>query len=102
MLRANPSRSVGSLRAMAASFYDSVASYVEHAAVLLDVEDDARILISEPYRQVDMHVPIHADDGSVLSFRGYRSSTMAYGDPSTAGCAITGTPTSTTCGVWLR
>ena len=28
--------------------------------------------MAEPYRQVDVQVPIHADDGSVLSFRGYR------------------------------
>jgi glutamate dehydrogenase (NAD(P)+) len=40
--------------------------------LLLDVEEDIRILIAEPYRQVDVQVPIHADDGSVLSFRGYR------------------------------
>ncbi len=57
---------------MAASFYDSVSTYVDHAATLLDVEDDVRILVAEPYRQVDVQVPIHADDGSVLSFRGYR------------------------------
>ena len=57
---------------MAASFSDSVSTYVEHAAMLLDVEDDVRILVAEPYRQVDVQVPIHADDGSVLSFRGYR------------------------------
>jgi glutamate dehydrogenase (NAD(P)+) len=57
---------------MAVSFYDSVATYVEHAATLLNVEDDVRILVSEPYRQVDVQVPIHADDGTVLSFRGYR------------------------------
>ena len=57
---------------MAASFYDSVSAYVEHAATLLGVEEDVRILVAEPYRQVDVQVPIHADDGSVLSFRGYR------------------------------
>ena len=57
---------------MTASFYDSVSSYVEHAAMLLEVEDDVRILVAEPYRQVDVQVPIHSDDGSVLSFRGYR------------------------------
>jgi glutamate dehydrogenase (NAD(P)+) len=57
---------------MAASFYDSVSTYVDHAATMLDVEDDVRILVAEPYRQVDVQVPIHADDGSVLSFRGYR------------------------------
>jgi glutamate dehydrogenase (NAD(P)+) len=57
---------------MAATFYESVSEYVEQASTLLDVEDDVRILLAEPYRQVDVQVPIHADDGSVLSFRGYR------------------------------
>jgi glutamate dehydrogenase (NAD(P)+) len=57
---------------MPSSFYESVSAYVEQAADLLNVEDDIRILLAEPYRQVDVQVPIHADDGSVLSFRGYR------------------------------
>ena len=57
---------------MATSFTDSVNTYVDHAATLLGVEDDIRILMAEPYRQVDVQVPIHGDDGSVLSFRGYR------------------------------
>jgi len=57
---------------MPVSFYDSVNVYVERAARQLDVEEDVRILVAEPYRQVDVQVPIHADDGSVLSFRGYR------------------------------
>lgn len=63
---------IGSLTAVPASFYDSVTTDVEHAAQLLDVEEDVRTLVAEPYRQVDVQVPIHADDGSVLSFRGYR------------------------------
>jgi glutamate dehydrogenase (NAD(P)+) len=57
---------------MTASFYESVSAYVARASALLEVEDDVRILLAEPYRQVDVQVPIHADDGSVLSFRGYR------------------------------
>ncbi len=54
------------------SLYASVNQYMDRAATLLDLEDDIRILLSEPYRQLDVQVPIHADDGSVLSFRGYR------------------------------
>src|SRR5580658_1985972 len=54
------------------TFYESVSTNVERVARLLDIEDDVRILLAEPYRQVDVQVPIHADDGSVLSFRGYR------------------------------
>ena len=54
------------------SLYESVTQYVDRAATLLEVEEDVRILLAEPYRQIDVQVPIHADDGSVLSFRGYR------------------------------
>src|ERR1700722_13710658 len=57
---------------MALSFSASVNQYVEEAATLLDLEDDVRILLAEPYRQIDVQVPIHADGGSVLTFRGYR------------------------------
>ncbi len=57
---------------MAPSFYESVTRYVDRAATLLELEEDVRILLAEPYRQVDVQVPIHADDGSVMSFRGYR------------------------------
>ena len=57
---------------MAPSFYESVAHYVDRASTLLEVEEDVRTLLAEPYRQIDVQVPIHADDGSVLSFRGYR------------------------------
>jgi glutamate dehydrogenase (NAD(P)+) len=57
---------------MTESFYDSVHTYVDRVSTMLEVEDEVRILLDEPYRQVDVQVPIHADDGSVLSFRGYR------------------------------
>ncbi len=57
---------------MSSSFFASVSQYVDRAATLLEIEDDVRILLAEPYRQVDVQVPIHGDDGSVLSFRGYR------------------------------
>ncbi len=63
---------IDNLGDMPSSFYASVSQYVDRAAALLDIEDDVRILLAEPYRQVDVQVPIHADDGSVLSFRGYR------------------------------
>src|ERR1700722_616591 len=57
---------------MAATFTESVNTYVDQAATLLGVEEDVRILVAEPYRQVVVQLPIHADAGSVLSFRGYR------------------------------
>jgi glutamate dehydrogenase (NAD(P)+) len=57
---------------MTSSFYSSVNQYVDRTAALLDLDDDTRLLLADPYRQVDMQVPIHADDGSVLTFRGFR------------------------------
>jgi glutamate dehydrogenase (NAD(P)+) len=57
---------------MAPTFYSSVNGYVDRAAALLDLDEDVRLVLADPYRQVDMQVPIRADDGSVLTFRGYR------------------------------
>jgi glutamate dehydrogenase (NAD(P)+) len=57
---------------MTTSFSDSVNRYVDRAADLLELEDYVRALLADPYRQMDVQVPIHADDGSVLTFRGYR------------------------------
>ncbi len=57
---------------MAASFSESVNTYVDDASALLDLPDSVRVLLASPYRQLDVQVPIHADDGSVLVFRGYR------------------------------
>ena len=57
---------------MASTFSAAVNQYVDRAADLLDLEQDVRILLAEPYRQIDVQVPIHADDGSVHTFRGYR------------------------------
>ena len=57
---------------MPPSFSAAVEQYVDRAATLLDLEEDVRVLLAEPYRQLDVQVPIRADDGSVLVFRGYR------------------------------
>jgi glutamate dehydrogenase (NAD(P)+) len=63
---------LGNLVGMTSTFYLSVNEYVDRAAALLDLDDDVRLLLADPYRQVDMQVPIRSDDGSVLTFRGYR------------------------------
>ena len=57
---------------MTATFSESVNHYVERDADLLELEDDLRTLLTEPYRELNVQVPIHADDGSILTFRGYR------------------------------
>ena len=62
---------IASLGAMASTFLESVNQYVDHAADILGLEPYIRALLADPYRQIDVQVPIHADDGSVLTFRGY-------------------------------
>jgi glutamate dehydrogenase (NAD(P)+) len=57
---------------MTSTFSASVNQYVDRAADILELEPYIRALLAEPYRQMDVQVPIHADDGSVHSFRGYR------------------------------
>ncbi len=57
---------------MASSFSESVNRYVDHAAEILELEGYIRTLLADTYRQIDVQVPIHADNGSVLTFRGYR------------------------------
>jgi len=57
---------------MASTFSESVNRYVDRAADLLELEEVVRVLLADPYRQIDVQVPIHADDGSVHTFRGYR------------------------------
>jgi glutamate dehydrogenase (NAD(P)+) len=57
---------------MASSFSESVNQYVDRAAEILELEGYVRTLLADPYRQIDVQVPIHADNGSVLTFRGYR------------------------------
>ena len=63
---------VANLVAMAPTFSASVNRYVDRAADLLGLEPYVRALLADPYRQIDVQVPIHADDGSVHTFRGYR------------------------------
>src|ERR1700677_1513471 len=57
---------------MASTFSESVNQYVDHAADILDLEPNIRALLADPYRQIDVQVSIHADDGCVHTFRGYR------------------------------
>ncbi len=57
---------------MASSLSESVNQYVDRSAEILDLEGYIRTLLADPYRQIDVQVPVHADNGSVRTFRGYR------------------------------
>ena len=93
---------LANLDRMASSFSESVNQYVDRAAEILELEGYIRALLADPYRQIDVQVPIHADNGSVLTFRGYRVQHNGRGDPSRAACGTTPIPIWTRCRLSLR
>ena len=54
------------------SRYDASLSQFERAADLLGLDDEARLILSQPYRELRVEVPVRMDDGSLRMFTGYR------------------------------
>jgi glutamate dehydrogenase (NAD(P)+) len=52
--------------------YAEVVQLFEQAADDLGVEEDIRLLLRMPYRELHVEVPIRMDDGRVQVFKGYR------------------------------
>jgi glutamate dehydrogenase (NAD(P)+) len=54
------------------SSYDEVVEAFETTADLLGLEEEVRLLLRKPYRELHVEVPVRMDDGSVRVFAGYR------------------------------
>jgi glutamate dehydrogenase (NAD(P)+) len=54
------------------SSYQEVVQLFEQIADDLNLEEEARLLLRMPYRELHVEVPIRMDDGSVRVFPGYR------------------------------
>ena len=52
--------------------YDEGLQQFERAADDLDLEEDVRLLLRMPHRELHVGVPVRMDDGSVCVYRGYR------------------------------
>src|SRR3970040_163120 len=52
--------------------YDASLSQFERAADFLGLDDEARLILSQPYRELRGEVPVRMDDGSLRMFTGYR------------------------------
>ena len=52
--------------------YDEVLQLFEQAADDLDLEEEVRLLLRMPHRELHVGVPVRMDDGSVCVYRGYR------------------------------
>jgi glutamate dehydrogenase (NAD(P)+) len=54
------------------SSYSEVVKLFEQTAHDIGLEQEIRLLLRVPYREMHIEVPIHMDDGSVRVFSGYR------------------------------
>jgi len=54
------------------SRYDEVVQLFEETADDLGLENDVRVLLRMPYRELHVEVPVRMDDGAVRVFAGYR------------------------------
>jgi glutamate dehydrogenase (NAD(P)+) len=50
----------------------AVNTYIDEAARLIDLDDDAYAVLTSSHREIAVQVPVRRDDGSLLVVRGYR------------------------------
>ena len=60
------------LTAIPRSRYDEAIDIFEETADALALEEDVRLLLRMPYRELHVEVPVRMDDGSLRVFTGYR------------------------------
>ena len=54
------------------AFFRVVSDYVEHAADVIALPPDVRLLLSQAKTELIVHFPVRMDDGQLRIFRGYR------------------------------
>ncbi|MCI0809791.1 MAG: Glu/Leu/Phe/Val dehydrogenase [Chloroflexi bacterium] len=64
---------------------DGTIASVDAAIRSLNLEDDMRAVLVEPWREIQVALPVRMDDGNVRVFRGYRSQHNAARGPYKGG-----------------
>lgn len=67
------------------SMLDGTIASVDAAVRSMELEDDMRQVLVEPWREIQVALPIRMDDGSVRVFKGYRSQHNAARGPYKGG-----------------
>ncbi len=68
-----PAGAVGSLRAMTdLPAHEAVNQYFTDAARILDLDAELHAVLTTPYREITVQVPVRLDDGDLIVARGYR------------------------------
>ena len=52
--------------------HEAVNQYFTEAANLLDLSEELRAILTTPYREITVQVPVRLDDGDLIVARGYR------------------------------
>ena len=78
------------------SMLDGTIASVDASIRSLNLEDDMRAVLIEPWREIQVALPVLMDDGNVRVFRGYRSQHNAARGPTRGGSGTTPTPISIT------
>ena len=52
--------------------HEAVNQYFSDAATVLQLDDEMSAILTTPYREITVQVPVRLDDGSLLVARGYR------------------------------
>ena len=67
------------------SMLDGTIASVDASIRSLNLEDDMRAVLVEPWREIQVALPVRMDDGNVRVFRGYRSQHNAARGPYKGG-----------------
>jgi len=67
------------------SMLDGTIASIDGAVRSLGLEDDMRAVLVEPWREIQVGLPVRMDDGNVRVFRGYRSQHNAARGPYKGG-----------------
>jgi glutamate dehydrogenase len=71
---------------------DGTIASIDTAVRSLGLEDDMREVLVEPWREIQVGLPVRMDNGEVRVFRGYRSQHNAAEDLTKVGFDTTRTP----------
>ena len=52
--------------------HEAVNQYFAEAATILDLDPELHAILTTPYREIAVQVPVRLDDGDLIVVRGYR------------------------------
>ena len=67
------------------SMLDGTIASINDAVRSLKLDDDMRLVLVEPWREIQVGLPVRMDDGNLQVFRGYRSQHNAARGPYKGG-----------------